>query len=107
MGMNFRNWLIIHVLLIVSLNTHAEETFNSYDLKYRADLSLEFNDFKSSGFERRKLTDQLRVRGWQVGRNTYFGQARVDDRWGLGFVVDRGDTIYGINHHGIQVLKKF
>ena len=37
------------------------------------------------------------VRGWQVAKNIYLGQAKVAKKWGLGLVYERGNTVYGIN----------
>ncbi len=105
--MSFSQWLLVCILTTIALNTQADETFKPYDLQYQADLSLSFEDSVLGGFERRKMSSQMKIRGWKVGKNTYFGQTRVDDRWGLGFVIDRGNTVYGLNHRGIQFLRKF
>jgi len=67
----------------------------------------EFEDVRLGGFERRKMASNFRVRGWQVAKNVYIGQAKVAKKWGLGLVYQHGNAFYGINNHGIQVMKRF
>jgi len=54
-----------------------------------------------------RADSSLRVRGWKLGSEVYFGQARVGDRWGLGFVIDKSDYAYGLNNRGISIVRKF
>ena len=65
----------------------------------------EFEDVRR--FERRKITKNFKVRGWQVARNVYLGQVKVAKKWGLGLVYKRGNTVFGMNNRGIQVMKRF
>lgn len=102
-------------LVIISLVSFAPAL--AADQSEPLDLSLaeaspyrttfEFSDDRLGGFERKKMTKDLRVRGWELSDNIYFGQAKVGKKWGLGFVYENGDTIYGLNHRGIQVMKRF
>ncbi|XOV86705.1 MAG: hypothetical protein ACFHX7_17255 [Pseudomonadota bacterium] len=62
-------------------------------------------EFVAEGLKRTRLA-AVPVRGWQVADRAYFGQAKVGDKWGLGFVFERGDTVYGVNHRGIEVRKR-
>ncbi len=77
------------------------------DLNIKKLARFEFDDARLGGFERKKLSRDVRLRGWQVGNGIYFGQARVAKKWGLGFVYENGDTVYGLNNRGIQVMKRF
>ncbi len=63
-------------------------------------------EFAGDGLRRARLAEAVPVRGWQLADRAYFGQARVGDKWGLGFVFERGDTVYGVNHRGIEVRKR-
>ena len=89
------------------MSSYADESSNPSDLGYQSNLAVDFNIPTFGGFERRRITNQVRVRGWRVGKYTYIGQARVDNHWGPGFIVTRGNTVYGMNHRGIQVMRKF
>jgi hypothetical protein len=60
-----------------------------------------------SGLKKLKATGELRIRGWEVKDDFYIGHTKVGDRWGLGILIERDDYVYGINHRGIQVLKRF
>jgi len=60
-----------------------------------------------TGFYRKKLSSDFRIRGWEISDSLYLGQAKVGDKWGLGMVFQNGNTAYGINHRGIQVMKSF
>lgn len=59
------------------------------------------------GLVRFKADKRMRVRGWEVMDNIYFGQAKVGRKWGVGLVVDRGTHYYGLNNRGVSFLKKF
>jgi hypothetical protein len=54
-------------------------------------------DRDSNDFSYHKFDHHTRVRGWQVSPNTYFGQAKVMDKWGVGVVVEKEDYVFGIN----------
>ena len=72
-----------------------------------ADAPYDFDDTAIAGFQRKNIAKDLRVRGWEISSGLYLGQAKVADKWGLGVVYERGDMAYGINHRGIQVMKRF
>jgi len=59
------------------------------------------------GFTEKRIAGDFRVRGWRVKKGMYLGQTKVSDTWGLGLVYEIDNTFYGVNHRGIQVLKKF
>jgi hypothetical protein len=68
---------------------------------------VSFRDQSIGNITDLKETADLRVRGWQVKNNMYFGQTKVADRWGVGLFIKRKDIVYGINNRGVQILKKF
>lgn len=72
-----------------------------------SDTRYEFDGSLPAGIERRRFTDDIRVRGWQVADRVYFGQAKVADEWGVGFVFQDGNTVYGLNNRGIQITRQF
>ncbi len=70
-------------------------------------VQFAFDGNTAAGIEHRKVDKRLRVRGWRIRDSVYFGHARVADKWGVGLVVDRGDTKYGINQRGLAVIRRF
>lgn len=72
-----------------------------------SEISLKSNKNYPLGLTRFKADKGMRVRGWEIRDNIYFGQAKVGKKWGLGLVVDRGTHYYGINNRGVSFLKKF
>jgi hypothetical protein len=58
-------------------------------------------------FERHRFSDNLRVRGWRVAQDLYFGQAKVADRWGIGLLLKKDKVVYGVNHRGVQITRQF
>lgn len=72
-----------------------------------ADVRFEFDSSLPAGIERKRFLNDIRVRGWQVADRVYFGQAKVGDEWGIGFVFENGNTVYGLNNRGIQVTRQF
>lgn len=89
--------------------TFSHYPSNDYMSLYGSEsgMALKIGKQYPFGLVRFKVDKTLRVRGWQVGKNIYFGQAKVGKKWGLGLVVDRGNHYYGINHRGLSYLKKF
>lgn len=72
-----------------------------------SDINLKSSKGYPLGLTRFKADKGMRVRGWEIRDNIYFGQAKVGKKWGLGLVVDRGSHYYGINNRGVSFLKKF
>ena len=66
-----------------------------------------FKKVPSLNLERHKFTRKLRVNGWLIGDSAYVGQTKVADKWGFGFVVDRGATKYGLNNRGMEFVWVF
>jgi len=69
--------------------------------------TIRLRDEKLAGFRSIKATGELRIRGWEIRDNVYFGQTKVGGRWGPGILIERDSYVYGINHRGIQILKRF
>jgi hypothetical protein len=63
--------------------------------------------FSAGDFTRMRVSPQLRVRGWKLSNKVYFGQAKVGNRWGVGFLVEHKDYVYGVNHRGLQLMRRF
>jgi len=63
--------------------------------------------FSAGDFTRMRVSPQLRMRGWKLSNKVYFGQAKVGNRWGVGFLVEHKDYVYGVNHRGIQLMRRF
>ncbi|MBV1879433.1 MAG: hypothetical protein KUG79_17460 [Pseudomonadales bacterium] len=103
--MNIKPFFAGILLILLALETSGAEPRAEIEPP-RTPLDLQFHEVKLGGFERLKLSHDLKIRGWQFG-SAYVGQTKIADHWGLGFVVTRGRTIYGMNHRGIQVLRKF
>ena len=61
----------------------------------------------ANSFEQHRFSDNLRVRGWQVAQNLYFGQAKVADKWGIGLLLKKDSIVYGVNHRGLQITRQF
>lgn len=104
--MKLRQYLFA-VLCFCIPQVHADSlelTLSESDL---ASFEYEFEERTLGGFERLKVGDGIRVRGWQVGAHTHFGQTKVNDKWGLGFVYQNGNTSYGVNHRGIEFNRRF
>ena len=53
------------------------------------------------GLQRIKIDKSLRMRGWELKDDLYFGQTRVGSNWGIGMMMTDGDFAYGLNNKGI------
>ncbi|MBT4160124.1 MAG: hypothetical protein HOE54_02380 [Gammaproteobacteria bacterium] len=95
------------MILSLALCAGSASAQEPLDLKIEKPARFEFSDTILGGFERKKLNRDVRLRGWNVGNGIYIGQAKFAKKWGLGFVYENGDTVYGLNNRGIQVLKRF
>ena len=58
-------------------------------------------------YQKHKFSDDLRIKGVEVSEGVYFGEARVAGNRGPGFVVEKGDLYWGVNHRGAEVLFRF
>ena len=73
------------------------------------DLTLEWDELEDVGetFVSKQFSEDMKIRGWAIAEDVYFGQAKVAGEYGLGIVVDKGDVSWGLNHRGVAVTKKF
>lgn len=113
----FIKQLVVSLALASSLSVGANADFNADNVQAPLDLSLasssnasinfEFTDQKLGGFERKRMSKDLRIRGWRITDHLYVGQAKVAKKWGLGLVYEVDNTVYGLNHRGLQITKRF
>jgi len=54
-----------------------------------------------------KYSKDFKIRGWEVGKGIYWGQAKIAGDYGVGFIVERKGYSWGINNRGIGFLKRF
>ena len=116
-GRQFRTSSLGLILLALSTVTTADplilstRVLDSATEVHAIDLKNEpttLNDLSSSSsFERHKFSDNLKIRGWRVAENLYFGQAKVADRWGIGLLLKKDKVVYGVNHRGLQITRQF
>jgi len=88
------------------LNSYASDDYMSLYAN-KPSPAIQSNRHYAFGLVRFKADKTLRIRGWEISQNVYFGQAKIGKKWGVGLVVDRGSHYYGLNNHGISYLKKF
>lgn len=98
--------IVAIVSLVMSAGSFAEELV-TWQLATASPAQYQFDTSAVAGLESRKITSEFRIRGFEVASNVYVGQTKVADSWGLGVVYERGDTYFGMNHRGIQVMKRF
>lgn len=99
----------IHAAIAILLAASAASSVKADDaapLDFSVPNQVDYK-FDSSLIERRQLAPGVKVRGWEIADQVYFGQARVADKWGLGLVFEDGNTVYGVNHRGVQWMKRF
>ncbi len=89
----------LHVSLSTLKTLEAQEA-------QEAQSAFAISNSRLKGIERRRYSGSLRVRGWAIADSVYFGQAKVANQWGLGFVYENKDTYYGVNHRGIHVMRR-
>ena len=110
--MAMKDWLHLKLTAAALISLLPSQVFaaEALDLSYDAGVSAvnyQFDDQTLGGFERHKLAGGMKIRGWQVSTHTRVGQTKVNDKWGLGFVYEKDNTSYGVNHRGIQFNRRF
>jgi hypothetical protein len=58
-------------------------------------------------YDKRKYSDDFRMKGIKISPNVYFGEAKIAGEKGPGIVVEQGDWFWGFNHQGAEILLKF
>jgi hypothetical protein len=85
------------------LMAHAEEQ----QLKLLPDTdTFRFNS-SDKFYQKRKYSDDFRMKGIAIRRNVYFGEARIAGEKGPGIVVENGDLTWGFNHQGAEIQLRF
>ena len=49
----------------------------------------------------------LKVRGLEISKGIYLGQAKVAGKYGPGFVVKQKSSSWGFHHRGLSINKRF
>lgn len=102
--------------VFLTLAISADSAFAADDGGYPAllarsyDVKFQFTQLELAGVETDRLRDRLetiRVRGWHVSKNSWFGQTLVGRHRGVGLVVQKGNTVYQFNNRGFQVTRFF
>ena len=88
---------VLMSMIGTALNCRAADSKDENKSEYSETGPVKFFEFSK----------RLKVRGFQLSDNVYMGQAKVAGRYGVGFVVDAKTYSWGINHHGIAILKRF
>jgi hypothetical protein len=58
-------------------------------------------------YSKRKYSDDFRMKGIEIRRNVYFGEAKIAGEKGPGIVVERGNLTWGFNHQAAEIQLRF
>ena len=56
---------------------------------------------------RYKVDNDFRVRGWKLSPEVYVGNTKINGKWGVGLLVDKGEFAYGLNNSQASILWRF
>lgn len=62
---------------------------------------------QDSFVDKRRYSDDFRMKGIEISPNIFFGEARIAGEKGPGIVVEREGWYWGFNHQGAEILFKF
>lgn len=62
---------------------------------------------RSAGVVQFTFDKDFKVRGWRVLPNVYFGQAKIANEWGIGFLIEQDGYAYGINNERLSFVMRF
>ena len=102
-------WVIFLGLALAAKGALADGTDATQSISLKQ-VHFEFSNPEPAGIETDRLQNRLdviKVRGWHMARHAFFGQTRVADRNGFGFVYQNGSTVYQLNNRGIRVTRFF
>lgn len=68
--------------------------------------TFRFNS-KDKFYEKRRYSDDFRVKGIEIRKNVYFGEAKIAGEKGPGIVVEKGSLTWGFNHQGAEIQLRF
>lgn len=63
--------------------------------------------FNTSSIKAINFGNNLKVRGLEISKGIYLGQAKIAGKSGPGFVVKQKGFSWGINHRGLSINKRF
>lgn len=58
-------------------------------------------------YEKRKYSEDFRMKGIEIRKNVYFGETRIGGEKGPGIVVERGNLTWGFNHQAAEIQLRF
>ena len=58
-------------------------------------------------YDKRRYSDDFRMKGIEISPNVFFGEARIAGEKGPGIVVEQDGWFWGFNHQGAEILLKF
>ena len=63
--------------------------------------------FDTSSIKVINFSSSLKVRGLEISKGIYLGQAKIAGKYGPGFVVKQKSFSWGFNHRGLSINKRF
>jgi hypothetical protein len=79
-----------------------ESYYLNQPLQQQPSHSFELNH-TGKPWESVKFSDDLRIKGWQVGDGVYFGSAKIAGENGPGLIFEQEGYSWGFNHQGIAL----
>jgi hypothetical protein len=64
-------------------------------------------DLGSISIIRYKVNSDFKVRGWKLAPAVYFGNAKVNGKWGVGLIVDRRSYVFGLTNSQATILIRY
>ena len=58
-------------------------------------------------YQKRKYSNDFRIKGIEIRDNVYFGEAKVAGEKGPGIIIEKGDLTWGFNHKGAEIQLRF
>ncbi len=58
-------------------------------------------------YEKRSYSDAFRIKGIELRKNVFFGEAKIAGKKGPGLVVEHGKLTWGFNHKGAEIQLRF
>ena len=58
-------------------------------------------------YQKRKYSDDFRIKGIEIRRNVFFGEAKIAGEKGPGLIVEHGKLTWGFNHQAAEIQFRF
>ena len=58
-------------------------------------------------YQKRKYSDDFRIKGIEIRRNVFFGEAKIAGEKGPGLIVEHGNLTWGFNHQAAEIQLRF